>query len=396
MIYSQSKLTHQTEGDLHMTNIKESSARNIAPRVYWLDFARAIAIISITFNHALSRSFHTRSETLEEFLLMPTAASFLKALLYVFSRVGVPLFLMITGALLIPRDYENKETTKRFIRHNWWGLLRTTLIWLVIMFCFLQIFDDSMLKAHGVFKTLIYLVSTTLFFNQVTLPNMWYMPMILCIYLMIPVIAIAIRKLGDKYILALSAILLIGGVIVPNLNEILYACGLSSFISWEVNYTNIFSIYFLFILAGYWISARKLQNVKCCWLWIVLAVSIFITTFFQLWIYSTPSDYFLNVADFGIIMIVVPLFEIIRRKANPSSVLSKPITGLAKIAFGIYFLHICIMYGMNEWFNKTAPDFYHFPRFLVLETVSFSLSALIILITSKVKLFRKYAYLIKD
>lgn len=379
-----------------MTDIKESSAQSTAPRQYWLDLARSIAIISITFNHALSRSFHTRSETLEEFLLMPTAASFLKALLYVFSRVGVPLFLMITGALLIPRDYENKETTKRFIRHNWWGLLRTTIIWLVIMFCFLQFFEGSILKTQGIVQTLIHLVSTTLFFNQTTFPNMWYMPMILVVYLMIPVIAIAIRKLGDKYILALSAILLVSGVIIPNLNQILYARGGSTFISWEIDYRDALSIYFLFILAGYWISAGKLQNIKNCWLWILLTVSVIITTFFQFWIYSTPSDYFLNVADFGILMITIPLFEIIRRKAKPSSVLSKPVTRLSKIAFGIYFLHICIMYGLNEWFNKTAPEFYHFQRFFVLETVSFSFSVLIILITSKIKLFRKYMYLIKD
>lgn len=379
-----------------MTDIPATSEQKTSLRRYWLDLARAIAIISITFNHALSRSFHTRSETLEEFLIMPTAESFLKAFLYVFSRIGVPLFLMITGALLIPRDYENRDVTKRFIRHNWWQLLRTTLIWLFIMFCFIQTFEGSILRKDGIFKTLIFLGSTMFFFNQTTMSSMWYMPMILVVYLMIPVIAIAIRKLGDKYILALSGILLIGGVIVPNLNAILDACGFIPFISWEINYHDTFSIYFLFILAGYWINAEKLQKIKSSWLWSILVVSTILTTFFQYWIYSTPSDYFLNVADFGILMIVIPFFEIIRRKAKATPVLSRPVTYLAKIAFGIYFIHICIMYGLTDWFNKKAPNFYHFPRFLTLEIVSFSLSVLIILITSKIKTFRKYLYLIKD
>ncbi len=147
-----------------MTDIRESCENKPAKRQYWLDVARAVAIIFITFNHALSRSFHTRGETLQEFLLMSTPESFLKAFLYVFSRIGVPLFLMITGALLIPRNYEARETTKRFIRHNWLSLLRTTMIWLVIMFCFLQIFDGSILKTQGIIRTLIHLFSTALFF----------------------------------------------------------------------------------------------------------------------------------------------------------------------------------------------------------------------------------------
>ena len=45
--------------------------------------------------------------------------SFVKAFLYVFSRLGVPLFLMITGALLLDRKYEEKNQLRRFITHNY-------------------------------------------------------------------------------------------------------------------------------------------------------------------------------------------------------------------------------------------------------------------------------------
>ena len=379
-----------------MTNIRVSCENKPAKRQYWLDLARAVAIISITFNHALSRSFHTRSETLQEFLLMPAPESFLKAFLYVFSRIGVPLFLMITGALLIPRNYEDRETTKRFIRHNWWGLLRTTLIWLIIMFFYLQVLNGSLLRPQEYFRILKELIGTLLFLNQKTLPNMWYMPMILCIYLMIPVIAIAIKKLGNKYFFALSAILLIGAVIIPNVNEIIYAAGSDFYISWEINYRDIFSMYFLYVLAGYWISIGKLQKLKSVWLWLILIVSTLATTLFQYWIYSTPSDYFLNTSDLGIIVITASLFEIIRRRSKSTPVLSRIVTLLARIAFGIYFIHICIMTVMTVVFDKMIPDFYHFPRFLVLEIVSFAGSVLIIMITSKLRFFRKYLYLIKD
>ncbi len=106
-------------------------------RLYWLDVARVIAIVSVVFNHALSRSFSIYLDTQIEFEQMTLIGSYIKALLYVFSRLGVPLFLMVTGTLMLKRDFENKENQERFLKHNWFGLFRTTEIWLIIMFLFL-------------------------------------------------------------------------------------------------------------------------------------------------------------------------------------------------------------------------------------------------------------------
>ena len=118
-------------------------------RHYWLDLARATAILSVTMNHALSRSFLTRENSYSEFLEMATAGSFLKAFLYVFSRLGVPLFLMITGSLLMNRDYEDTKVFKRFIRHNFGSLFIATELWLFVQFWFLQFFEGSTLRTSG-------------------------------------------------------------------------------------------------------------------------------------------------------------------------------------------------------------------------------------------------------
>ena len=94
-----------------MTETCQLPEKDHRPREYWLDLARAVAIISVSFNHALNRSFLTGTDSLSEYLQMSAPASVLKAFLYAFSRIGVPLFLMITGALLIPRNYEDKSVT---------------------------------------------------------------------------------------------------------------------------------------------------------------------------------------------------------------------------------------------------------------------------------------------
>ena len=73
----------------------------LAPRVKYLDIARTIAIISITVNHAVNRSFAVNSNQYAEFHEIPLYLTGLKTVIYAFSRIGVPLFLMISGALLL-------------------------------------------------------------------------------------------------------------------------------------------------------------------------------------------------------------------------------------------------------------------------------------------------------
>ena len=93
-------------------------------RIDYLDVARAIAIISITINHAVNRSFAVYHNSQAEYQQIPVLLSGVKVILFIFSRIVVPLFLMISGALLLPRDYS--QGVGRFFKHNWLQLLITT------------------------------------------------------------------------------------------------------------------------------------------------------------------------------------------------------------------------------------------------------------------------------
>ena len=66
-------------------------------RIFWLDLARTFAVISISLNHAVNRSYHIHVDQMSEFLSIPLASTLFKTVIYVFSRIGVPLFLMISG-----------------------------------------------------------------------------------------------------------------------------------------------------------------------------------------------------------------------------------------------------------------------------------------------------------
>ena len=116
-----------------MSTLTQTQQNN---RIYWLDVARAMAIVCIVVCHACTRSFSIGTETLAEFEAYGVAFSVGKAMLYVFSRLGVPLFLMITGALLLGRDYTGEGKLERFYKNNWLPILRTTVIWFGIMYLY--------------------------------------------------------------------------------------------------------------------------------------------------------------------------------------------------------------------------------------------------------------------
>ena len=61
-------------------------------RSYYLDIARAIAIISISLNHAVNRTYDNYSGQMAEFLELSWASSLLKAVTTMFSHLGVRRF----------------------------------------------------------------------------------------------------------------------------------------------------------------------------------------------------------------------------------------------------------------------------------------------------------------
>lgn len=212
-------------------------------RSYYLDIARAIAIISISLNHAVNRTYDNYFGQMEEFLESSYLSSLLKSVVTVFSHLGVPLFLMISGALLLHKRMETADDVKRFYRHNLLELFITAEIWYFIMYWF--VFFDGISSGYweaGLADTLLGCVKTMLFLDQITMGSMWYMPMILCLYATIPFAAVLVKKFSLK-ILSLPLILVfLRMFVLPLVNSLLAGLNLDTMYSATVREANICSI----------------------------------------------------------------------------------------------------------------------------------------------------------
>lgn len=370
-------------------------------RIPYLDILRAIAIVSITFNHAVNRSFAIYGGQYAEFQTIPFFLTSIKAVLYAFSRIGVPLFLMISGALLLPRDYSGglqEGSVSRFMKHNWLRLFITTEIWLAIMFWYKQLMPGSILRMGGPIRAIIHFIMTLLFLNPDTMGSMWYMEMILCVYLLIPLLAIAVKKIHYSFFLIPMAIVVFCSYILPDLNGAFAAVGANVLLETKLESANVFSMYVVYLLLGYYISKGALSKIKTSVLWIMLAAAFLGFCAFQTWFFSIEYD-FVVAADyrsFFPMIVAIILFEIVRRYKDGKCVFIEKIsTKLSTIAFGIYFVHICIMEGLCFVINRYGIDIMYLWKFVLLESVSFFGSIPIILLCSKSKRMREYLFNIK-
>lgn len=369
-------------------------AESPSSRIYWLDVARVVAVISITLNHAVNRTYSNYTNQVGEFNSIPLLSSVFKSVITVFSHIGVPLFLMISGSLLLKKKIDNEADVRRFYKHNLLGLFITAEVWYFIMFWVMLFTADGLpLREQGIGAVVWALIKTMLFIDQLTFESMWYIPMILCLYMLIPLLAIALRKVSLRSFFLPMAILYLSAMVFPNLNALFSICGSSTGVSFELKYYNLFSTYFIYLVIGYWVSCGGLQRIQT-WLVSTLTAVLFAgICLFQLWAYSCQVDYLVDYYFFALPLCAAGIFELIRRGAHCVKRLERPVVYLSQISFGIYFVHIIIMSELCWNVDLFMP---RSVKLLFLEAVSFLGSIIIIALLSKIPLLKRYMFMIKD
>ena len=171
-------------------NLKEGAA---AGRLVHLDLLRILACFSVVMLHSSAQFWYD---------LPVQDADWLVANSYnAVSRFGVPVFVMLSGALFLS---QKKETNlKRLYLHNILRLVVLYIVWCVLygLFdCFT--FSWSMLSPEDIFREI--------FSGRY---HLWYLPMLAGIYMLLPVLRSWIshaRKENLQYFLLLFFIFQIG------------------------------------------------------------------------------------------------------------------------------------------------------------------------------------------
>lgn len=189
------------------------------------------------------------------------------------------------------------------------------------------------------------------------------------------------------------ALVFVNFMVIPAFNVVQDTYGSWNFYTALREY-NLCSVYYLYIFAGWAVSRGMLARLKTPLVAWLTGICFAATCVWQLWLYSTPVNHLLMEPSPSILITVTLTFELLRRVAPRFERWQKPITYTAKIAFGIYFVHILIMSGMYWYLDLSALA--RPARVALYEIVSFGGSVVIIWLLAKIPLCKKYLFLIKD
>lgn len=297
-------------------------------RIFYFDALRALAIIAVILINIFDGS---RYLILNNYSTLPTLNWIIGDFMTNTFRIGVPLFLMLSGALLLGRKWEIKPfLKKRLVR-----IVLPFLFWSIIfsaLFCLLPSFTSINLNLG--FLELIYnvLMSITPFYQ------MWFFWMILGTYLIMPVFNkwILHSELTElEYFLAFWIITCIFDF---TLNSISFPIPLSYF-------TSPIGL----VVLGYYLRYTERELFKGVALPIMLIIASSIGMLFFSYIFSTTTElYRFDRYSILVAMEAIGIYLLFKNTnssimKNPKGLFKRIIESLSKYSYGIYLVHVPIL-----------------------------------------------------
>ncbi len=210
----------------------EASALEMTRQTY-LDVGKVIAIIAVIAIHTVGTSYA---------VLTPGSTGWWFAnLAYESSFWAVPLFVMASGALVIPRAMT--MTPERFLRVRVGRLIIPLLFWVPLYLVFGAVFQDGPSTPESIARVL----ATGRPYN-----HLYFLPLIIGLYLVTPLIAPALRGASRRFVwtAALSAL----GI--GMLDYLFVAIGIGGI---SLNLVTTWIPFLGYFLVGYAISTSRLS-----------------------------------------------------------------------------------------------------------------------------------------
>ena len=264
-------------------------------------------------------------------------------IIYTLGRLSVPLFLFITGYLMLGKYYK-KEDIFTFYKTKVWKLLKITWIWTAI-YCIAGIlFLNRDFSVIDVIKQFLFIS------DQLSAPHMWYMPAIIGVYLFIPFVSNILQKIDTRVLIVLLCLAVFYLFVVPTANDFSLAYNRSPIINKvELHYLGGFCG--AMVVIGQLIRRGMVwlnKHVKSWWLVLITIISAYLSVAMHYLLVSVlGQDYgpwydsiFILFASTCLFILLLRLFE----KSSQSQLLSM----LATSVFGCYLVHYVFIYMLNH------------------------------------------------
>lgn len=218
-----------------MMNQEKATAQN---RSIYLDILRIIAVFLVIVNHTNSQVFQGSSPA--------DGIWYLSVLWYYLSKIAVPIFVMVSGACLLPKVDSYVKTGKRILR----------MVITLVVFSYLYFLYDALVN-YGIWPRAVdFGAFFALLWAQYITDSFWYLYFYIGLLVMLPImqrLAQNMKKVDMLYLIGLSIAIY---AIWPLITHYHPAAALPSYFD-----VPMFSVYIGLFFAGHYIH-QHLQLTK--------------------------------------------------------------------------------------------------------------------------------------
>ena len=304
-------------------------------RIQGLDLIRIIATLAVVLIHCLFQLlflndiniFYDMSPLLRVFYFSCVTIGVL----------GVPLFLMLSGYLLLQRDY-NWEKTKKFYKHNFLTILLVWELWIPINA--LTAWHYQNIEIH---KTELF--HTMLFLHNASIEHFWYLPMILGMYIFVPALSKAFNSMNDKELLIPLVMIYVYVFLIPSTD---YFREVKFDIRLDLGFAGgFYGSHVIFGYAFYRFEQQIKNYFSKLQLIMIIITSMAVMTGIQIWLpFKTGSIFHLWYEFFLIPPTTIAIFLLFRDIKFTR--LSKLIENMSTCSFGIYLIHMALIMFLQK------------------------------------------------
>ena len=340
----------------------------VKKRYYWIDILKILACFWVVVNH-------TGGYLLEYSGTNNLGIVIFYVINFIFCKMAVPIFIMVSGFLLLSKKSSYSEIRKRIIR-----------IFIPLLFLSFLIFFKN--NGFGINQIKNFFIN---FLEKPIIVSFWYLYMLIGLYLVTPFLQKMVKsfKLTDyKYFIIIC-------LIIPSLLPVL-----STYLPISFNYN--FTLALFPICVGYYVSGLYLSKVPLdkkyrnlaiifCLIFLVLFASSMIIPYVN----SSKISYHLDTWNY--ITTVIPslsLFYLIRyyfENCNFKSKTTKVISLFSSLTFGIYLLHTFINYKLYDFvLLQMLFELSPYIGIVMLEILTFICAGIITFVLKKLKFIKSF------
>lgn len=318
----------------------------------WINNLRILAMFLVVILHTTSPMLMAYGKVPDNYWLI---ADFYNAL----SRFGVPVFVMITGALLLNREYELGD----FLKRRLWRIIPPFLFWSLVYVAYAWYNEDITFTANAWLNTKIVLHQLKYGASY----HLWYVYMLIGLYFIIPILSKFIRNAPERLI----EYFLLLWLIVMIINQ-----------PYLIRYNPQIDLHYItgyigYLVLGYYLANKKLPAwLNVWWFGIMFLLSLFIIivgSYLSCQYYKVLTTLFYEPLSPSIVLLSASIFMVFRlSKVKLSTPFKKILNFAGGYTYGIYLSHALILNIIGD------PDYHlHIDYTLCTPFISIPLTALI-------------------